>query len=104
MRKKRKDAGRKRRPYKKRVSTSTNKKVVSMQQPNQDNTTDKYGQRGSYTIGVYSDRSPQEDNYRKTQLDINTSRIKRQKTADTINAVREARGWTNTISNILSRL
>ena len=99
IRKKRKDVGRKRRPYKKRV-VSMNKKKELDTTP----TTGKYGTRGGYKAGMYSDRSPQEDAYRKRQLGIDESRIRRQQTADAINIVRESRGWVNTASNIAAFL
>jgi hypothetical protein len=89
MKKKRSDKGRKRRPYKKRV--------VGM---NSSTTSTTYGQRGAYLEGVYSDRSPQEDAYRKRQLELDESRIKRQRFADGINIAREGRGWINSLSNL----
>ena len=106
MRKKRKDTGRKRRPYKKRVVSINKKKEVGTAATPSDTATsnDKYGQRGMYKAGVYSDRSPQEDAYRKRQLGIDESRIRRQQTADRINMVREGRGWLNTASNIAAFL
>jgi hypothetical protein len=93
MKKTRSDKGKKRRSYKKRV-VGMNKASGS------SNQTAKYGQRGAYLQGTYSDRSPQEDAYRKRQLELDQSRIRRQNVADGINMAREGRGWINSLTSL----